>query len=277
MSGRSATDRVAPTVALGLARHARPTKEDTRDAADPIGWITDVRSVVGVLHRSSLFWIVVAVAAVWAAMTFTRYVNYMTSDRRRGQLEDRELPTKRRAGRRVRRVRSAPMQFPPYRPRRLRANETIRSMVRETTALGQRPHLPAVREAGYRPARRDLVDARRQYQLSLDQLPAEIDELKALGIPAVILFGLPSAKDEVGSEAYDEHGIVQEAIRAHQGARSRLLRHHRRVHVRVHEPRPLRHPRRRAAASSTTSRSSCSPRRPSPTPRPAPTWSPRAT
>ncbi len=53
-----------------------------------------------------------------------------------------------------------------------------------------------------------------QYQLSLDQLPAEIDELKALGIPAVILFGLPSVKDEVGSEAYDEHGIVQEAIRA---------------------------------------------------------------
>jgi porphobilinogen synthase len=52
-----------------------------------------------------------------------------------------------------------------------------------------------------------------QYQLSLDMLPAEIDELKALGIPALILFGLPSAKDEVGSEAYDEHGIVQEAIR----------------------------------------------------------------
>jgi porphobilinogen synthase len=45
-------------------------------------------------------------------------------------------------------------------------------------------------------------------------LPAEIDELKALGIPAVILFGLPSTKDEAGSEAYDEHGIVQEAIRA---------------------------------------------------------------
>ncbi len=52
------------------------------------------------------------------------------------------------------------------------------------------------------------------YQLSLDMLPAEIDELKALGVPAVILFGLPSEKDEVGSEAYDEHGIVQEAIRA---------------------------------------------------------------
>jgi len=52
-----------------------------------------------------------------------------------------------------------------------------------------------------------------QYQLSIDMLPAEIDELKALGVPAVILFGLPSTKDEVGSGAYDEHGIVQEAIR----------------------------------------------------------------
>jgi porphobilinogen synthase len=52
-----------------------------------------------------------------------------------------------------------------------------------------------------------------QYQLSLDQLPAEIDELRSLGVPAVILFGLPSSKDAVGSEAYDEHGIIQEAIR----------------------------------------------------------------
>jgi len=51
------------------------------------------------------------------------------------------------------------------------------------------------------------------FQLSLDQLPAEIDELKALGIPSLILFGIPSHKDEVGSEAYDDHGIIQEAIR----------------------------------------------------------------
>lgn len=52
------------------------------------------------------------------------------------------------------------------------------------------------------------------FQLSLDQLPAEIDELKALGIPAVILFGIPERKDAEGSEAYDDHGIIQEAIRA---------------------------------------------------------------
>jgi porphobilinogen synthase len=52
------------------------------------------------------------------------------------------------------------------------------------------------------------------FQVSVDQLPAEIDELKALGVPAVILFGLPSEKDAVGSEAYDPEGIVQRAIRA---------------------------------------------------------------
>lgn len=52
------------------------------------------------------------------------------------------------------------------------------------------------------------------FQYTIDMLPAEIDELKALGINAVILFGLPSHKDSVGSEAYDDHGIVQEAIRA---------------------------------------------------------------
>jgi porphobilinogen synthase len=52
------------------------------------------------------------------------------------------------------------------------------------------------------------------FQITVDQLPAEIDELKSLGIPSVILFGLPETKDEAGSGAYAEDGIVQEAIRA---------------------------------------------------------------
>jgi len=52
-----------------------------------------------------------------------------------------------------------------------------------------------------------------QYHLSLDQLPREAEELRSLGIPAVLLFGLPSEKDEVGSEAYDPDGIVQQAVR----------------------------------------------------------------
>ena len=105
------------------------------------------------------------------------------------------------------------MAFPSYRPRRLRANPTIRSMVRETTLSAADLIYPIFVKPGS--GKRDEISSMPgQYQLSLDMLPAEIDELKALGVPAVILFGLPSVKDDVGSEAYDEHGIVQEAIRA---------------------------------------------------------------
>ena len=105
------------------------------------------------------------------------------------------------------------MQFPIYRPRRLRANETIRAMVRETSLSPTDLIYPLFVKPGT--GLRDEVSTMPGvFQISLDQLPAEIDELKELGIPAVILFGLPSSKDAVGSEAYDEHGIVQEAIRA---------------------------------------------------------------
>ena len=105
------------------------------------------------------------------------------------------------------------MQFPAYRPRRLRANPTIRRMVRETAVSANDFIYPLFVKPG-KGLKDEIKSMPGQYQLSLDMLPAEIDELKELGIPAVILFGLPSSKDEVGSEAYDEHGIVQEAIRA---------------------------------------------------------------
>ncbi|NTW28751.1 MAG: porphobilinogen synthase [Coriobacteriia bacterium] len=105
------------------------------------------------------------------------------------------------------------MRFPEYRPRRLRANETIRSMVRENSLSASDLIYPLFVKPG-KSLRDEVSSMPGVFQLSLDQLPAEIAELKGLGIPAVILFGLPSAKDEVGSEAYAEHGIVQEAIRA---------------------------------------------------------------
>jgi len=105
------------------------------------------------------------------------------------------------------------MSFPHYRPRRLRANETIRSMVRETALTPSDMIFPLFVKPGT--GKRDEIKSMPgQFQLTIDQLPAEIDELKELGIPAVILFGLPSAKDAVGSEAYDPEGIVQQAIRA---------------------------------------------------------------
>lgn len=105
------------------------------------------------------------------------------------------------------------MQFPQYRPRRLRANETIRSMVRETSLSPSDFIYPLFVKPGSG-LKDEISSMPGQYQLSIDMLPAEIDELNALGVPAVILFGLPAEKDEVGSGAYDEEGIVQEAVRA---------------------------------------------------------------
>jgi porphobilinogen synthase len=105
------------------------------------------------------------------------------------------------------------MQFPEYRPRRLRATETIRAMVRETTLGPEHLIYPlfVLKGTGIRS---EIGSMPGVYHLSLDQLPAEIDELKSLGIPAVILFGLPDHKDEAGTGAYAEDGVVQEAIHA---------------------------------------------------------------
>ena len=62
-----------------------------------------------------------------------------------------------------------------------------------------------------------------QFRLSLDQLPAEAEDLRRLGIRAVLLFGIPEGKDALGSGAHDEHGVVQEAIRALRGADPELV------------------------------------------------------
>ena len=105
------------------------------------------------------------------------------------------------------------MEFPAYRPRRLRRTEALRSLVRETSLSPADFVYPLFVMFGTG-VRREVPSMPGVYNLSLDQLPAEIDELKALGVPAVILFGIPDAKDEAGSGAYAEEGIVQEAIRA---------------------------------------------------------------
>lgn len=105
------------------------------------------------------------------------------------------------------------MEFPAYRPRRLRANESIRAMVRETHVTPADFIYPMFVEFG-EGVRREVSSMPGVFNISLDQLPAEIDELKALGIHAVILFGIPENKDEAGSGAFAEDGIVQEAIRA---------------------------------------------------------------
>jgi porphobilinogen synthase len=105
------------------------------------------------------------------------------------------------------------MEFPAYRPRRLRRTAALRSMVRENALSAADLIYPLFVEFGTG-VRREVSSMPGVFNISLDQLPAEIDELKRLGIPAVILFGIPDVKDEAGSGAFAEDGIVQQAIRA---------------------------------------------------------------
>ncbi|MDY0087804.1 MAG: porphobilinogen synthase [Coriobacteriia bacterium] len=105
------------------------------------------------------------------------------------------------------------MEFPAYRPRRLRRTDTLRSMVRETTLDAHDLIYPLFVKTGTG-VRDEISSMPGVFQITVDQLPAEIDELTSLNIPAVILFGLPDIKDEAGSGASAEDGIVQQAIRA---------------------------------------------------------------
>jgi porphobilinogen synthase len=104
------------------------------------------------------------------------------------------------------------MSFPTVRMRRLRSSETLRAMVRETTLDAGDLIYPLFVKPGK--GRRDEISSMPGvFQLSIDQLENEAAELAELGIPAVILFGLPESKDEAGSGAFAEDGIVQGAIR----------------------------------------------------------------
>ncbi len=100
-----------------------------------------------------------------------------------------------------------------HRFRRLRRSEALRGLVRETRLSPQDFVYPLFVTHGEN-VRREIESMPGQHQLSVDQLAAEAEELRSLGIPAVLLFGLPATKDDVGSEAYDPDGIVQRAVRA---------------------------------------------------------------
>ncbi len=105
------------------------------------------------------------------------------------------------------------MYFPQYRPRRLRANETIRRMVRETTLSPDNFIYPMFVTHG-KGVKKEISSMPGNYQQSIDNLVKDCEEVHGLGIPAVILFGIPERKDELGSEAYSDEGIVQHAIKA---------------------------------------------------------------
>ena len=105
------------------------------------------------------------------------------------------------------------MYFPSYRPRRLRAHPNIRRMVRETRLSVDDLIYPLFVCPG-EGVKKEIASMPGNYQLSIDMLLGEMEEVESLGIPAVILFGIPEHKDEVGSEAYDDQGIIQRAVRA---------------------------------------------------------------
>jgi len=108
-----------------------------------------------------------------------------------------------------------PSAFPTVRLRRLRQNAALRSLVRETEISVQDFIYPIFVSSG-RYIQQEIAAMPGQYRWSVDRLPGLIQEVASLGIPAVLLFGVidDSLKDECGSAAWDERGVVQEAIRA---------------------------------------------------------------
>ncbi len=104
------------------------------------------------------------------------------------------------------------MSFPENRPRRLRRSESLRRMVRETTLSVDNLMYPLFVCPG-KGIHKEIPSLPGQFHLSVDQLTDEAESIRTLGIPSVMLFGLPEKKDEVGSEAWHAEGIVQRAIR----------------------------------------------------------------
>lgn len=105
------------------------------------------------------------------------------------------------------------MAFPIQRLRRLRQHETLRRMVRETRLSPSDLIYPIFVTEG-KDQRREIASMPGQYRLSIDLLVKEAGEVAGLGIPAIILFGIPDRKDERGTSGFDPKGIVQRAIKA---------------------------------------------------------------
>ncbi len=114
------------------------------------------------------------------------------------------------------------MFFPEYRARRLRRNDTLRRMVRETFLRTDDLIYPMFSAFG-KDIKKEIVSMPGIYQQSIEHIVAEAREVHDLGIPAVILFGIPEVKDALGQDAYSDHGIIQETIRAIKAAVPKLL------------------------------------------------------
>ena len=115
------------------------------------------------------------------------------------------------------------MAFPKNRMRRLRRTQQLRNLVRETRLSPESMIFPIFVCAGEK-VRTEVSSMPGQYNLSIDNAVTLAREAERAGIGGILLFGLPPEKDDVGSDAYDENGIVQKALRAiRENVRNLLL------------------------------------------------------
>ncbi len=103
------------------------------------------------------------------------------------------------------------MKFPLIRKRRLRKNESFRRLIRETRVSADDFIFPLFVCPGDN-VKNEIVSMPGNFQMSIDNIVEECGQISALGIPGVILFGIPESKDEVGSQSYSDSGIVQRAV-----------------------------------------------------------------
>lgn len=104
------------------------------------------------------------------------------------------------------------MKFPIYRPRRMRAKEGLKRLIRETELSLASLVMPYFVQEG-REGKEAIEAMPGQFRWSPEALLGELEEIQSLGIQTLLLFGIPSEKDESGSGAYDSHGIVQRTLR----------------------------------------------------------------
>jgi porphobilinogen synthase len=114
------------------------------------------------------------------------------------------------------------MSFPKHRPRRLRRSEALRSLVRETRLTTAGLIYPMFVCPGTK-VRTEVSSMPGVYQQSVDQIVEECREVESLGIPGIILFGLPESKDARGTSSTSAQGVVQRAIEAIRKAKLKLL------------------------------------------------------
>ncbi len=114
------------------------------------------------------------------------------------------------------------MMFPEYRPRRMRKTDLHRGLIRETKLDLSHLIYPLFVVPGKK-VKEEISAMPGCYHLSIDMLPDEVKEIEDLGIPSIILFGLPEKKDKRGSEAWAKKGIIQRAIEKIKKSTSNLL------------------------------------------------------